>query len=519
MLQDEFHAPLQLLLETSGELVSSLDLDVVLGRVLTLSTRSVGAERGTLIGLDETLKPVNAAIVVNQQIIPYTVEQLQSIVERGLAGWVMQNRQSVLINDTSGDERWLRRPDDEISRSGSKSAICLPLLVAGDQLVGILTIVHPQTGFFKPEHLDLLRAIGDQAGVAIYNARLYHSLQEAHSRYRGLFDDSLDSIFVTDWQGKILEANRAACEASGDEADRLIQTSILDLQSPDWKLLGENFGQLKTGCAVRYESTLKPSEKPFEIHVHAVQIGKESCLQWIFKDISERKALDALREELLAMIYHDLRSPLSNVISSLDMLQMMIPAESNTDIQAVFQIALRSAERLKRMISSLLDIYRLQSGQPIANLEDLNVSDLLQEALAVAKPNAAGHQQTIQIQQDADLPLIKADADMIKRVLINLLDNAVKFTPFQGDIILGAQKEDPMIRFWVQDSGAGIPDQASQKIFDKFIRLQTEGVPRGIGLGLSFCKLAVEAHGGHIWVESREGKGSRFSFTLPIKAI
>src|SRR5512135_1832945 len=160
MPQDRSRASLRLLYNVSRELALSLDLRTVLGRVLFLCIDNVGAERGTLIVLNDQQAPEEAAIVYNHELLTYTFQQLQAIVEKGLAGWVLQNRASVLIPDTSQDARWLHRPDDDVVRSGPKSAICIPLLTR-ERVAGILTIVHPRPGFLTEDHLALLQSIAD----------------------------------------------------------------------------------------------------------------------------------------------------------------------------------------------------------------------------------------------------------------------------------------------------------------------------------------------------------------------
>jgi signal transduction histidine kinase len=115
-----------------------------------------------------------------------------------------------------------------------------------------------------------------------------------------------------------------------------------------------------------------------------------------------------------------------------------------------------------------------------------------------------------------DCQPIWVDEDMARRVLINILENGIKFTPAHGSLCIEVEPEDDWVRFSVQDSGPGIPMEARDKIFKKFVRLQTERFAKGMGLGLAFCRLAVQAHGGRIWVESPPGEGSKFSFTLPV---
>jgi two-component system, NtrC family, sensor histidine kinase KinB len=518
-LMDTSRTSLKLLYDISRELVSSLDLNKVINRLLLLSTTKVGAERGTLIVLDDRLQPVDAAIVYNGKTIPHTLEQVSEILRHGLAGWVMQNRQPALLSDTSQDQRWMQRRDDALDRTGPKSAVCIPIVIAGDQLVGILTIVHPKTGFFNQDRFDLLQAIGEQAGVAINNARLYELLNEAHQRYRDLFEDSIDPIFITDWKGNIIEANRQAAQTSGYSLEELREKNIIELHAVNLDLLGDDFHNLQSRQMVQYESMIQAakgtSSLPVDVHVRSVHITGSEFVQWILRDISERKALDSLREDLIAMIYHDLRAPLSNVISSLDMLKMLLPAQGDPAIQPVFAIAMRSSERLKRLINSLLDIHRIESGQKITTMENISASDLAADAIAEVAPIANAKQQVLSFTIPQDLSPIFADPDMIKRVLINLLENATKFTPQQGSIILGGEEEGEQIKLWVKDTGPGISPNVQEDIFNKFVRVKGENMPKGLGLGLAFCRLAVLAHGGKIWVESQLGNGSTFFLTLP----
>ncbi len=511
-------ASLELLLKISRELATTLDLRTVLSRVLFLSLENVKAERGSLVVLDENAHPVEAAIVYGQQLHAHTLDQLQLVVEQGLAGWVLQHQQSVLITDTSQDDRWLRRPDDSVDKSGAKSAICVPLK-ARERLVGILTIVHPVPGFFTAEHLSLLQAIGDIAGIAVHNAQLYDSLDQAHRRYLELFEDSIDPIVLTDWDGQILEANRKAADTTGISAAGLQNRTVFQIHEVHMDRVGEKFANLRSGETVVYESKLNRLNAPplpVEVNVRKVRVGGSESLQWILRSIAERKELDALRDDLAAMIYHDLRSPLSNIVSSLDILNVMLPVDTNPSLKSVLSIATRSTDRLQRLISSLLDINRLETGQPITNRQEIKVADLINEAVEAVSPILESKQQRLKQKIAKDLPTLSVDVDMIRRVLINLLENATKYSPSAGKLQVGADQEDSEIHIWVQDSGPGIPEDARESIFEKFTRLEVEHAPKGLGLGLAFCRLAVNAHHGRIWVDNLAEGGSRFTFTLPV---
>jgi len=509
--------PVNLLLDISRELTAALDLHTVLERVLVLSTGSIGLERASVIVLDDRKQPIDAAIMVKGKIIVHKKEQLWATVESGLAGWVLKEGKAVLIPDTSKDARWLQRQDDSPEKSGPKSAVCLPLMQR-ESLVGILTIVHPQPNYFSNEEFNLLQGVADLCGSAIGNSRLFESLQAANRRYRELFDDSIDPIFITDMEGEILEANRQASGVTGYQPVELIGRSIFDLQTRDRSIIQEEQSHLSTGMAISFESKMvlrSGGQLPVIVHIRRENIDDIDMMQWLFRDISERKELDRLRDDLSAMIYHDLRSPLANVISSLDIM-MASQQDPNSPNTGLIQIAYRSAERMQRLISALLDISRLEAGQSILKPKITEARSLLQEALEVVKPNIDTKQQTTSLVLPKDPIFLYVDVDMIRRVIINLTENANKFTPNGGALQLGCVLQGDKAEMWVRDSGPGIPPESAKTIFEKYVRLQTENAPKGLGLGLAFCRLAVEAHGGKIWVESTQGHGSRFVMTLPL---
>ncbi len=176
MSDDRTRPLLELLVKVSREVAAALDLRTVLQRLLFSAIQYVGGERGSIVVMDDAGKPVDATIVYGRQFHDHTTQQLRETVERGLAGWVVQNRKAALVPDTSKDDRWLKRADDAVEKSGAKSAICVPLM-ARERLVGVLTLVHPVPNSFTKEHLELMQAIADQASVAVLNARLYTESQ------------------------------------------------------------------------------------------------------------------------------------------------------------------------------------------------------------------------------------------------------------------------------------------------------------------------------------------------------
>jgi PAS domain S-box-containing protein len=514
----ETRASLDILFNISRELASSLDLHTVLSRVLTLSTSNMGAERASLVVLDESARPVDAAIIYDGKLMSNTVSQLQDVATDGLAGWVIRNRQPVLVTNTTRDSRWLIRNSDPNAAQQPKSALCVPLM-AQDQLVGVLTIVHPGEGFFTQEDLSLQQVIADLSGLAIRNAQLYAYSEAVNNRYHELFEDSIDPILITDLEGRILEVNHKAELVSGYTEAELQLMSIKDLHEVKTESTGEGFEAIPNVGTISYESLLNCANQhklPIEVYISKVTTLGSPFIQWILRDIEVRKDLDTLRKDLTAMIYHDLRSPLANIISSLEILSTLLPMEDGSAIKAVYQVANRSTDRMQRLINSLLDIERIEAGQQITEKSFAGVEDLISSAIEATAPNIESKHQIVEKSLTPGLPDVQVDEDMIKRVLINLIENASKYSPSKSKIKVSADRVEGFVRFTVDDNGPGIPDGFEEHIFDKFSRVNSVSTRKGLGIGLAFCRLAVIAHGGKIWVENLYPTGSRFTFTIPV---
>jgi signal transduction histidine kinase len=295
--------------------------------------------------------------------------------------------------------------------------------------------------------------------------------------------------------------------------------AIGQLHQIDLQRVGERFKNLTYGETIFYDSALRPNntgDVPIEVYVRQIRVDGENRLQWILRDITERKNLDEMREDLISMIYHDLRSPLSNVVSSLDVLISNLSDEEYMMHKSLLGIAKRSTERIQRLTDSLLDVSRLEAGQIIGERNIIEPIQLFESALDLVQPYITSRGINFIKSASDNLPNIIGDFDMLRRVLTNLLENAVKFSPSGGNIQAGVDLEGMWVRFWVEDEGPGIPPSDHERIFDKFSRLNVEGAPKGLGLGLAYCRLAVQAHDGRIWVESEPGEGSCFIFVLPV---
>jgi two-component system, NtrC family, sensor histidine kinase KinB len=434
----------------------------------------------------------------------------------GIAGVAAMEGRGVVVPDVHQDKNYGEA--DQFGGVEMRAVVVAPIQSQG-KVIGIIEAINPIAKSFDPDALLVMTGIGGLAGTTIQNAQLFERLQAAHQRYRELFEDSIDPMLITDWEGRILEANRQAILLSGYTSEKLHTLTIEQLHEVNWKRIGIEFETLRENRTFSYESSLHredDSRTPIEVHARRVEFDEADAIQWILRDITERKELDNLREDLTAMIYHDLRSPLANIVSSLDVLFSMVPEDDKETVQTILKIAENSTDRIQRLVSSLLDVNRLESGQPVADQKVVDPIALIKQAVLDVEPVARGRRQTISTNLPAELPHIWVDEDMARRVLINLMENSVKFTPSDGQLEVGAHSEEQWVHMWVKDNGPGIPVAEQDRVFDKFTRLRGTNKSSGLGIGLAFCRLAVLGHGGMIWVESEPGKGSVFHFTFPV---
>lgn len=222
------------------------------------------------------------------------------------------------------------------------------------------------------------------------------------------------------------------------------------------------------------------------------------------------------REEVLGVVAHDLRNPLNVIISSTDLLL-------NEDLDRarrteLLEVALRAGRRMNRLIGDLLDTVRLHAGKLALDLEDISVATIFKDADEMFRPLAQKRQISIEIAPGAEGLAVRADPLRVSQVLGNILGNALKFTPERGRIVLRASSNGRQVRIDVIDNGPGISASDLEHLFDNFWQAQRND-NRGVGLGLAIAKSVVEAHGGRIRCESTLGKGTTFSFTLPITTI
>ena len=408
-------------------------------------------------------------------------------------------------------------------RSPDSASLVVPLWQGGS-LIGILNIESDATTIFDDDDLSLAQSLADAVALALDNARLYEDINDERSRLQASIRFNRDGIVLLSMSQRILVINAPALQMLSlpAEPEAWLNRSIADVirllrrsSHGAVKATLSEMRRIKQGDEPPAEGDYEVT--PYMIHwtslpvlSNAAPIGRLIVL----RDVTEEHSLNVMREDLTNTLVHDLRNPASVVMGALDLLGWEELSESQRE---VVDVARQGAQRLLNLITAILDVNRLESGQMPLEREPVRLDIVAAEVAEMQQVLARDKHQTIENQVPSDLPLVSVDVELIHRVLQNLIGNAIKFTPPDGLISIGARRDpanDRNIIVAIKDSGIGLTSELQTRLFNKFVTGRVRG--RGSGLGLAFCRLVVAAHGGRIWVESMPGNGATFLFTLPI---
>lgn len=411
----------------------------------------------------------------------------------------------------------------------------VPLTTSDGQTLGSFCVLDSAPRAWTAEDIqtlhDLAEAVITEIELRIAGRELRRQMRATERERRRnqlLLECVNEGIFGLDHDGRCTFINQAATgllrlepdEALGKNMHTLVHHSRPD-GSPYPEAECPVYQALRRGEGVRVEDEVlwRRDGTSFPVEMTSapiIEAGEVQGMVVSFANISRRKRLEELRDDLLHMIVHDLRTPLTSLMAGMQSVGIL--GELNDRQRSLLEIARRGGETLLGMINDLLDIDKMEQGSLTLERTEVSVPVVAETALAQVGGLAAAKTQTIAADIAPDLPAAYADEDKLRRILVNLLGNAIKFTPAGGTITLSVRRDGDTLIFSVRDTGEGIPKEDFERIFQKFGQVETRksGRRMSTGLGLTFCRLAVEAHGGRIWVESELGVGSVFSFTLPL---
>ncbi len=413
------------------------------------------------------------------------------------------------------------------------STISVPLK-RGNHVQEVLAVAFTEPRNFPMRDLETLSLLAGQAAGHLENAILHEQIRAGNERLAAILNSVRDGVIVLDQRGWLVEANPAARELLGEHLDTYVNEIIGEAV---WKRR-DPAAQRATG-SLRATGTLAAdttTRRQFDVKtargtVYLDEIGQpvvdahNRAVGWllVLRDVTEEKLLADYRDEITSMVVHDLRGPLASIISGIYLAQEELETlDENDFIRRTLKLSSDSANSLMLLVESLLDVARLEAREMPLRIEATPVPPLVERAVEAL--DATLQQTRVVLKQDIPTSLrpVDADIDVIVRVLINLLDNAIRHTPPGQEILVqaepGVNPEEVLIR--VADSGRGIAVEDRERIFERFKQASggsTGSGRRCTGLGLTFVKLAIEAHGGRIWVEDENPLGgASFAFTLPI---
>ncbi len=338
---------------------------------------------------------------------------------------------------------------------------------------------------------------------------LVEAISEDRARLATILDNMADGVIMTDAEGNILLANRAVERLFNirDTKNKPLIEVVRDHEVDELLKLC-----LKTNKtqAVQYESG---TSKRY-LRAIAIPIAHSGVLL-LFQDLTELRGLQTTRRELIGNISHEFRTPLAGIKAMVETLS----GGAVDDKKAARDFLTRidsEVDRLTQLVAELTELSRIETGKAELKLELVNLNQLVEEAIAQLSPQAERQKLTIARDLAADLPPVPADKDRGRQVIINLVHNAIKFTGPSGKITITTRALEGSVVVAIADTGIGIPKEDLPHVFERFYKGDKARTGEGTGMGLAIAKHVIEAHGGKIWVESEEGKGSTFSFSLPL---
>lgn len=515
------------------QLTATMNMRAICSLVLSRALELTAANAGLISLYDETAK---SWFVGAQSGYPPLMTLNDAALRQSLIGRVIASGQPVRYNDVS------REQQEAPILYGGRSHLSLPILRSG-QTVGVITLESDQAGAFSEEDSTFVMQIANQTVIALDNSRLFERIAEARDRMQVILNAMTEGIVLIDRSGSIALANPRVDLIGLQPSQLLNQTLDALLQRPELDLarrMGfQNAEQaramlkdLRAGWSglAPVEYTVHSEQGALHIQRDSIPVGGENGdplgLLLVFYDETEEKELAQIQDDLRSMIVHDLRSPLTAVTTGLKLLRDVVPPDNpiRPIIESTTETSQRAIRKLLQRVDSLLDISRMENGQMSLEIEPTQLSGLVENVFGELQPLAQELEVSL-ISEVGKLPALAIDPDKIERVLQNLVDNALKFSPMNSAVMIRARQQPAPgapghIVVEVLDNGPGVPDEYKQRLFERFVQVKGQrGVRRGTGLGLTFCRMVVESHGGTIWVEDNPAGGSIFAFTLPLAEL
>jgi len=363
--------------------------------------------------------------------------------------------------------------------------------------------------------------IGDLANAFNYMSEQIETkieeVSQSKSRLEAVFLSMFEGVMIVDTEGAVLLMNQALKNVLKVKENPIGKKPIEVIRNLQIQEIVENVLEPESALIAKEISTLLPEEKV--LLVHATRIEKDKQTEGavlVFHDVTALRGLEKIRQEFVANVSHELRTPISSIKGFAETL-LSGAMEDQENARDFLKIILADSDRLACLIDDLLNLSKIESGKLIMEKKSCKIAEIVEKVIASLKVQLKDKSIIAKINIPVNIPNVLADETRIKQVLLNLVENAIKYNIPDGEIIISAQEIGSFIKVDIMDTGIGIPNKDLPRLFERFYRVDKARSRElgGTGLGLSIVKHIIQSHGGEVFVESVERKGSTFSFTIP----
>ena len=514
-------------IESTPPISPTPDLEQTLGRLVKRIAMILQAEKCVFMLHD----PEAGELVAQRPAVGLSDEQVKVFRVRathGASGEAFRDAKPVVLDDAVGDPRTVK---ENVALLNIRNIATVPLVmetrdeqerVVEKKTIGVLHVFNKRFGgMFSDEDVRLLTIMARQAAAVIASAQLYIELKQEKDKLEATLESILAGVMVVDMKGKVTLVNQAGRRMLGLTQEGEI-SAPLDEVIPD-----ERIRELvKRSMTSQKESAAeievkKPAERVYQGQTTLIrdETGQPTGVVAIFNDISEIRNVERMKSAFVATVSPELRTPLTGIKGFISTLlsdtEGFFDDESRREFYTIID---QECDRLTRLISDLLNVSAIESGRALeVNYTPVDPTSLIEKTVSVQRSYTDKHELRVEIPER--LPRIMADEEKLERILTNLMNNATKYSPHGGEVVVRAVREGDSIVVAVRDQGIGVSKDKQTKIFERFERVDTRDTREagGAGIGLFLVKHMIEAHGGTIGVESEVGNGSTFTFSIPVE--
>jgi len=523
------------LYSVTQEIATSLELDRMVRSALEGSLKTTGADGGVLLVLDRESGQLLPWSDVGWEMNPI---QPESLPEDWTQGW--RNEPICPMDDITAlpPAEWL----NALQVPPGISALIVAPIAANGEFYGLLALGSRQAYRFTTEDVTIVKATTTQVAGACENAEIYRLInsqaqqlgsmlrhqQEEASKSQAILESIADGVVVNNPEGQVILMNPAAERILSQPRDSLIASDVRHLveafDDPGGTTALSAIEQILAQSSTPLEiegtsSMLEMGNRVIHAHMAPVVTRRDEFLGvvTIFRDITKEVEADRAKSEFISTVSHELRTPMTAIKGYTDLLYGGAVGPLNDNQEHFLSVIKNNTDRLIALINDLLDISRIETGRVRFEPAPVKIGEVIADVVEAMAARAQGRGLTLSYEVDAGLPEVMGDRGRLYQVLTNLVGNAINYTP-DGSVTVEATIVGMAVQVSVRDTGVGIDPEDIGRVFDRFYRANDPVVQEasGTGLGLPIVKMFVEMHGGRVWVDSEKGRGSAFTFILPI---